>query len=108
MSQFEIGVVYRKNSRLFLAVSDKTLMTFKDKKVSEVKPYAKYEVVRGISVEELCSRWGVTLDELDKATSKYLAPSTEGIKPRPRGTRRKRAADEQAWRSLRMIRLAAG
>jgi hypothetical protein len=106
---FEIGVVYKKNSRYHLAVSDRTLITFtKTGKVQEVKPYAKYEVVRSISVEELCSLWGITLDQLDKATAKYLAPSTEGLKTRPRGSRRQRVADEFAWKSLRLIRLAAG
>ena len=105
---FEIGVVYKKNARYFLAVSGNTLITFnKDKELQEVKPYAKYEVVRTISVEELCKLWGVSLEVLDQQTSKYLAPSTEGIKPRPRGSRRRRAADEFAWRNLRTIRLQA-
>jgi len=105
-ASFEVGVVYRKGSRHFLAVSESTLITFKNGRVHEVKPYARYEVVRSISVEELCSRWGISLDGLDEVTSKYLAPSAEGIKPRPRGSRRRRAADEWAWRDLRTIRIA--
>ena len=106
-TSFEIGVVYRKNSRHFLAVDDKTLITFgKDGSLQEVKPYARYDVVRSISVEELCGVWGITLDRLDQATSSYLAPAAEGLKTRPRGSRRQRAADEFAWRSLRMIRMS--
>ena len=105
---FEIGVVYRKNSRHFLAVSNKILVTFKKGSPLEVKPYAKYEVVRTISVEELCRLWEIDLATLDEVTSKYLAPSSEGLKTRPRGSRRQRAADEFAWKNLRLIRLAAG
>lgn len=105
---FEIGVVYRKNSRYYLAVSERTLITFKGGEVQEIRPYARYDVVRSISVEELCGKWGITLDHLDGVTARYLAPSAEGVKPRPRGSRRQRAADELAWRCLRTIRLLAG
>ena len=103
---FEIGVVYRKNSRLYLAVSERDLITFKNGRLVEVKPYNKYEVVRSISVDELCKRWGITIEQLDRETSKFLAPSPEGIKPRPRGSRRQRVADEFAWKSLRLIKVA--
>jgi hypothetical protein len=105
---FEIGVVYRKNSRYYLAVSERTLITFKNGEVQEIRPYARYDVVRSISVEELCGKWTITLDHLDEVTARYLAPSAEGVKPRPRGSRRQRAADELAWRCLRTIRLLAG
>lgn len=105
---FEIGVVYRKNSRYYLAVSERTLITFKGGELQEIRPYARYDVVRSISVEELCGKWGISLDELDGVTARYLAPAPEGVKPRPRGSRRQRAADELAWRCLRTIRLLAG
>ena len=87
MTRHEIGVVYKKGSRHCLAVGANTLITFKNGSLSEVKPQAKYDVVRSISVETLCKLWGISLDDLDKGTAKYLAPSTEGIKPRPRGSR---------------------
>ncbi len=106
-AQFEIGVVYRKGSRHFLAVRTDTLITFKDGEVVEVRPHAKYEVVRSISVEEMCGQWGITLDRLDGATASYLAPAADTLKTRPRGSRRSRVADEFAWRHLRTIRLAA-
>lgn len=105
---FEIGVVYKKNGRHFLAVTNKTLITFTKGELQEVRPYAKYEVVRSISVDELCQLWGVALEQLDKVTASYLAPSTEGLKTRPRGSRRRRVADEFAWRNLRLTRLRAG
>jgi hypothetical protein len=104
---FEIGVVYRKNGRLHLAVNHKTLITYRNETFSEVRPYQRYDVVRGISVEELCKQWGLELDELDRATAVYLTPSTEGLKTRPRGSRRRRAADQDAWRQLRTIRLVS-
>ncbi len=106
-AQFEIGVVYRRGNRLFLAVQTDVLVTFKDGAAQQVRPQGKYEVVRSISVEELCARWQITLDVLDTTTAAYLAPATEGLKTRPRGSRRTRVADEFAWRNLRLTRLAA-
>ncbi|MGE0708029.1 MAG: hypothetical protein AB7N76_17535 [Planctomycetota bacterium] len=107
-STYEIGVVYRKGKQLFLAVTNRLLITYKDAALQEVKPQARYDVVRGLSVEELCGEWGIPLSELDETTYRYLAPSREGLKTRPRGTRRKAAADEDSWRQLRTIRLVAG
>jgi len=104
-ASFEIGVVYRKGTRLFLAVTNKILISFKNSEVFEVKPNQRYESVRSISVEELCKRWGIVLSALDKITTSYLAPPPETLKTRPRGSRRRRAADEDAWRQLRTIRV---
>jgi len=107
MSKYEVGVVYTRGNSYLLAVSPTTLITFEDGAHREAKPGRRgIEVVRGLSVEQLCQRWGVTLDDLDKATSQYLSPALEGIKPRPRGSRRRRAAaDEFAWKEMRTIRL---
>lgn len=71
---FEIGMVYRKNSRLHLAVDHHTLITVHRGKFQEVKPYVKYEAIRNISVDELCIRWRVGVEALDTATKAYLAP----------------------------------
>ncbi|MBL4844505.1 MAG: hypothetical protein JKY65_03170 [Planctomycetes bacterium] len=102
---FEIGVVYRKGTRHFLAVTNKILISFKNSEVFEVRPNHRYESVRSISVEELCKRWGIALRGLDKITSSYLSPPIATLKTRPRGSRRRRAADEDAWRQLRTIRV---
>jgi urease accessory protein UreF len=59
MTEFEIGVSYRKDSRYFLAVAANKLITFKQGKLVEVSPYSKYDVVRSISVDELCARWNI-------------------------------------------------
>lgn len=102
---FEIGVVYRKNNKHYLAVTNRILISFKDGEHHEVKPNQRYDSVRSISVDELCRDWGITLKDLDEITKSYLAPPPEVLKTRPRGSRKRRAADEDAWRALRTIRI---
>lgn len=104
---FEIGVVYKKNSRYYLAVTPRVLISFKNREVFEVKPYAKYEVVRHISVDDLCRRWGIGVERLDGQTTSYLSPSPEGVKPRPRGRKGSRFQEDQTWRIRRTIRMAS-
>lgn len=106
--RFEIGVVYKKNARYYLAVDEGTLISFRDGELQEVRPQVRYEVVRSIAVETLCNLWGITLDALDEQTAKYLTPTNLEVRSRPRGSRRRRAADEFAWYNLRLTRLAAG
>lgn len=103
---YEIGVVYKKNSRLYLAVNDRELISFKHGKLQEVRPYVKYDVVRQISVTDLCKRWGIHPDRLDEATSRFLSPSEEGIKARPRALRQNRANIDHSWK-VHSIRLAS-
>lgn len=106
--EFEIGVIYRKNSRLFIAVEPGCLITFKNGKLVKIRPLTGYDPVRFVSVEDLCSKWGITLDQLDEVTARFLAPPTDGLKTRPRGDspRRQRAKEEALWRELRTIRIA--
>lgn len=105
---FEIGVVYRKGSRMFLAVSDRMLITLDRGELQELRPTTRYDAVRSISVQELCGVWKITLERLDETVLQYLAPSQECVKTRPRGSRRQRAADELKWRARRTVRLLAG
>lgn len=105
---FEIGVVYRRGPAFFLAVSDRLLISMKGGAVQELRPITRYDAVRSISVSELCVTWGITLDQLDATVMRYLAPSQDAVKTRPRGSRRQRAADELKWRSRRTVRLLAG
>jgi len=72
MPQFEIGMVYRKNSRLHLAVNHHMLITVERGKFKTVKPHVKYEPIRHISVEELCKRWRIDIDTLDALSEHYL------------------------------------
>ena len=103
---YEIGVVYKKNSRLYLAVTDRELISFKKGQQIEVRPYVKYDVVRHLTVTDLCSRWGITTEALDHAAKSYFTPSQQGIKPRPHGSRSLRSTEDQRWRAYRTIRLA--
>jgi len=106
--RFEIGVVYKKSARYYLAVTEASLITYREGQLQEVRPQAKYDVVRSIAVDTLCKLWGVSLEQLDKDTARYLAPTGQEVRSRPRGSRRRRAADELVWRNLRTIRLQAG
>lgn len=105
--RFEIGVVYRKGTKHCLAVDEDKLVTFRGREAVELRPQVAgaYEVVRSISVDALCTLWEITLEDLDQVTARYLAPAEDGLKTRPRGSRRRRAADELAWRNLRLTRL---
>lgn len=102
---FEIGVVYRKHNKHYLAVTNRILLSFKDGAPVEVKPNQRYDSVRSISVDELCRDWGITLKDLDEVTKAYLVMPAAVLKTRPRGSRKRRAADEDAWRALRTIRI---
>lgn len=88
-------------------MTPRVLISFKNREVLEVKPYAKYEVVRHISVDDLCRRWDISVDRLDRQTTSYLSPSPEGVKPRPRGRKGRRFAEDQTWRMRRTIRMAS-
>ena len=75
---FEIGFVYRRKDKYFLAVTENTLLTVQGGEVREYRPSARFEVVRNLSVDRLCRGWGITSADLDQATAKYLTPSIEG------------------------------
>jgi len=107
MPGFEIGVVYRKEARHFIAVSDVLLVCCAKGLVTEVKPYGKsYSAVRSISVEELCDRWDLSLEQFDILMAGYLTPPQTTVKARPRGERRKRVDDDEYWRRHRTGRIA--
>lgn len=104
---YEVGVVYVKNSKLFLAVDDNRLLTFIRGKSKAVKPYhaETYNIVRHVSVDDLCSAWKVTTATIDKAAAEFLAPSQTGIKPAPRGSRTQRKAEQELWREIRTAKI---
>ena len=85
---YEIGVTYLKASKIYLAVSDVMLVTWKNGKLKEIVPYSKYEIARDISTIELCNRWCIELDTLDKVTKSYFTPS-QCKDAAPTGRRRK-------------------
>ena len=106
MADFEIGVVYRKSSKLFIAVDPSTLVSCKGGVSTTIRPTSSYSVIRSISVEDVCEQWEISLDQFDELMSEHLAPPQTGIKARPRGTRRKKDADDEYWRRHRTGRIA--
>jgi|3_EtaG_2_1085321.scaffolds.fasta_scaffold20298_4 hypothetical protein len=105
MSEFEIGIAYRKGSRLFIAVDQATLITCKGGVATKVRPTTKYDFVRCISVEKICEHWDIDISTFDELMSKCLVPSQIEIKTRPRGSRRRKGAEEEYWRMQRISRI---
>ena len=106
MSNFEIGVVYHKDLRHFIAVDNKTLVCCEGGEAVETRPITKYDVIRTISVEDLCAHWKITLARFDELMSAYLTPPQDTVKSRPRGNRSKKGEDEEYWRRHRTGRIA--
>ena len=106
MAEFEIGIVYKKGGNYFLAVSPNSLITVKDGDVTEIRPHKQYETARSMTVEALCDRWGIELEEFDRVAGNYLAPAQDDIKTRPRGMRRDKKNEDEIWRRVRTGRIA--
>ena len=106
MASYEIGVVYQRGSRYFIAVDDKTLVCCAGGDVSKVQPTTQYQLVRSISVEKLCEEWGIELDTFDFLMADYLAPPQDTVKTRPRGSRIKKDEAEDYWKRHRTGRIA--
>ena len=106
MHLFEVGVIYKRGAKLFLAIANDRLLTFVHGKAVESRPKVAYIVARATSVDELCSSWGISSLMLDAATMRFLAPSQEGIKTQPRGSRRHKLDEEQLWQNIRTVRLS--
>lgn len=112
---WEIGVIYRNKQtcRLFLAVSEKLLLTIKNGEGVVVRPYApeSYSQVRSIAVEELALRWKVTIQQMDEIVSQHLKVVTSKVRTAPRGsTKSLRLAQDkkdQEWRDRRTVRFSA-
>jgi len=105
VDKFEIGVVYQKGSKFFLAVDQSTLVACKSGSLTRVRPTTTYNPVRSMTVEKLCAHWDLSLDQFDDLMSEHLSPEPTSIKPRPRGTRRRKEADEEYWRRYRTGRI---
>ena len=105
MGLFEVGLVYKKNGRFHIAVDSGTLISCRNGRTIEVRPTAKCEVVRSVSVEEISEQWKVTLREFDKLIGEFLSPPP-GAKTRPRGSRRSSQNEEDYWKRARTGRIA--
>lgn len=105
MGDFEIGVVYEKNKKYFVAVTQATVVTCKGGKDSKIKPSSTYTAIRSLTVQELCKHWGITLAQLDTMMSKYLSPPQSSLKTRPRGQRKRGKEEEEFWHNHRTGRV---
>lgn len=107
MQPFEIGIVYKKYSRYYLAIAPALLITFVDGCAKEVRPHSpNYEAERSITVDDLCKVWHISLDDLDRMTAKFLPAPQDSIKSAPRGSRRaKQLNNELIWKEIRSARL---
>jgi len=73
-NDYEVGMTYCKNGKYFIAVDERTLVTWKDDKFVEVHPYSKYEPARSLSVDGLCRQWDIPMSKLDDISRKYFTP----------------------------------
>lgn len=100
---YEIGIVHvDKHGHRWLAVTNKTLISFKKGKRIKVTPSIKYIPERNISVDELISLWGISLERLDEATVEFMSPPVN--RTRPSGPR-KRQKDSMDGYNIRFARL---
>lgn len=106
MASYEIGLVYQKGSKYFIAVGEKSLVSYHGGVKLTIQPHSQYNTVRSISVEKLCEIWGIELEEFDLLMAEHLTPPQESLKTRPRGSRRKKTDDEDYWKRHRTGRIA--
>jgi hypothetical protein len=112
MKSFEIGVVYRCGRCLGVAFATDALLTFRKGEPSVIHPRSSAEAVRGITVDGLCDRWGVTLEEVDAALAERLPRprlSSKGLRSSRKGReskleRQKRAEDFKRSKLVRITR----
>lgn len=91
-SGYEIGEVYTRDyTRYYLAVSETELMGRYKRSFKVFEPFKRFEVMRTISVEDLCRNWRISIDELDRITKPYFSGRCKdegGLAPRTAARRR--------------------
>jgi hypothetical protein len=92
MSEFEIGTIYEnKRGSLFLAVTEKLLITYVKEKVRELRPYSNRNYFRSnVSVGELVESWDLSVSEFDHKVSKVYFPTPTPREPSHRTAQRNR------------------
>ena len=105
--RFEIGCLYKKKgiSRIFLALTNTTLVSAKKGKITKTIPQVQYRYCNELTFEDLCENWGVSEECIDEITQEYLPPPTVE-RTAPRGCRRRKAADEFFWKELRSAKVS--
>lgn len=76
MAHYEIGMVYRKDENLFLAVGRNRILTGNQGIVRAFECSDRFERAKSVSVAHLCRTWGISTAELDSVTRNYLSPIT--------------------------------
>ena len=74
---FEVGNVYLKASKskvYYMAISKKTLVTYKNGHFGKFTTKKEGHTSIGISVAELCNRWKIKSEELDTYMSEHFQP----------------------------------
>lgn len=96
---FEIGCVYTKEMRYYLAVEADTLISAYDGEAIAVKPrnHESYRYVKSISVQDLCDVWNITMDRLDEISHAMLMFA---LTPDPSRVDRKARDPGQAYAPL--------
>ena len=80
MKNLEVGNIYAirvKKTRLYyLAVTETVLFTLEHGMIETIKAEPGHKVERKLSVNFLCTEWGVNTAQIDAVTAIYLNPSS--------------------------------
>ena len=69
---YDIGMVYKKGGRFYLAIDSKKLLTFMKGRPVLCRGRKALQKEHGMSVGELCHEWNIGVTLLDKVVDKYL------------------------------------
>lgn len=104
MKDLEVGITYVKNGKYYLAVNEKTLVTYEDGTFKVKNTYKDHEACRNLAVDELCKEWNISTTQLDELSPKYFTPKDCGQKyPSDRAARRRDQLREPPIRTVKFI-----
>lgn len=95
---FNIGNVYSttgtvsSNKTYYVAISNSTLVTFKNNTFGQYTTKKQNHTQEPISVRKLCDKWRITTKQLDQYMSKHFCPDDEAL---DRARRDKYAREEE-------------
>jgi len=74
--ELEVGIVYRHGDNNFIAINDRELIGFDNRRPIIVSPEKKPPFNKQASVEDLCREWGISVQELDaEVSNRYFSPN---------------------------------
>lgn len=74
---YDIGMVYKKKGRYYLAVDSKKLLTFAKGRPIVYRGRKALQKEHSMSVRELCAAWKITVEFLDRVVEQYLLQKQE-------------------------------